>query len=655
MKKITLSVLSLLLIAAFNSVHASSIGDELSSKIDLIVSQDGSGDFTTVQEAINAVADSNSEQTIIFIRKGIYYEKVLVPYKKMNITLVGEDVDSTVITYDDDPEKVDGNTWGTYTMRVDAPNFTAINLTFENSAGDNGQALAFSSFGDKHLFYHCRFLGWQDTYFINFRCRNYMKDCFIEGSVDYIYGYGIGVYDSCQVHTIREGQSGVITAAATSRYNRFGLTFRDSRLTAVPGAPSFTLGRPWQGKPHVVFMNTYEPTNVNNAAWSNMNSGRDPLFAEYKCYGAGYRPGSRSTHPDYTGIQLSDEAAIKYQSIDTIFAAASFADEDEKELEEAEMYQPFYDANLRDLILEVMIGSRDTFPDIPKDDWMPRIDTNSFVKAVQSKFKHFMDSSNMDAPVIDSVYADGVIYDDFDPETINYLIESPEGQTTPIEFEIFLQNGHSEIKYPNALPDFTYLYVSSYDYTIKTKYTIFNSTDSAFWDADLSFLGFNRTDTIEIVPGVYTYDVVLEPEVSSVSSIQFNKSYKRSTVSASLPDVIPGKAELTVTSMSKTVEKVYTVNFTQKTAINNAETDLDEVIMYSPVEETATMNFSNPIDGVATIQLYDITGKVISIGSLETTYSEKNYHLNLSSISKGIYFYQVNYNKQQFGGKLIKR
>jgi hypothetical protein len=211
---------------------------------------------------------------------------------------------------------------------IDASDFTAVKITFQNTVKNdqtvaNQQAVALRTNGDRQSYYHCKLLGYQDTYYTYGLGRVYMKDCYIEGSVDFIFGQATVVFDSCELNLNRSG--GVYTAASTHVNSKFGYVLRDCELMTAEvgfdGGPvsSVYLGRPWQGNPKVVYIRCYEPSTIAATGWTSMNSGLNPLFAEYKCTGPGYKPGQRSTNMNYTGIQLTDEEMAAY-SLKNIFA-----------------------------------------------------------------------------------------------------------------------------------------------------------------------------------------------------------------------------------------------------------------------------------------------------------------------------------------------
>ena len=213
-----------------------------------IVASDGSGMHKTVQEAIDAVPQntSASNRWTIFIKAGTYRGRVYVQREKRFVTLVGEDASRTVITYNLNATMPgeDGRPIGTFrtpTVTIDADDFTAENLTFENSAGPVGQALALRVDGDRVVFRRSRFLGWQDTIFLN-RGRQYFEDCYVAGHVDFIFGGATAYFERCHLHSLRNGY---ITAASTPPEQRHGFVFVNGRITGEPDVRTY-LGRPWR-------------------------------------------------------------------------------------------------------------------------------------------------------------------------------------------------------------------------------------------------------------------------------------------------------------------------------------------------------------------------------------------------------------------------
>lgn len=262
---------------------------------DFTVAQDGSGDFTTVQEAINAVPDfRKANRTTILIRKGNYKEKVIIPECKINLSLIGED--GAVITYDDYASKLnrfgeEKSTSGSASCYIYAPDFIAENLTFENSAGPVGQAVACFVSGDRAIFRKCRFLGNQDTlYTYGYPTRQYYEDCYIEGTVDFIFGKATAVFNRCDIHSRGKGY---VTAPATPEDSRYGYVFHDCRLTAAEGVENVSLSRPWRPYAQAVFINCELGKHISPAGWDNWGKASNEQtvnYAEYNSKGPGANP-----------------------------------------------------------------------------------------------------------------------------------------------------------------------------------------------------------------------------------------------------------------------------------------------------------------------------------------------------------------------------
>jgi len=281
-------------------------------KYDVVVAQDGSGNYKTVQEAVNAVPNNRSERTVIFVKNGIYREKVSVPSTKLNLTITGEDVNKTVITFNDYNPKIIGidtiNTWTSYTFSVDAEGFVAENITFENSAGRVGQAVAVRVMADMVIFRNCRFLGNQDTLFAHGIGRMYFKDCYIEGTTDFIFGSAVALFENCIIHS---KINSYITAASTPQGNPYGYVFKNCTLTADTAATKVFLGRPWRAYAKTVFINCNMGAYIRPEGWNNWRSPdkeKTAFYAEYKSTGPGANPEGRVKWSK----QLTDTEAAEY-------------------------------------------------------------------------------------------------------------------------------------------------------------------------------------------------------------------------------------------------------------------------------------------------------------------------------------------------------
>jgi len=284
------AVFAVLLATGSGSVHAAN--QVPAFKPDAVVAADGSGTFTTVQAAINAAPQTTSaaKRWVIFIKAGIYRELVQVQREKRFVSLVGEDPARTVITYalNATMPGADGLPMGTFrtpTVWIDADDFAAENLTFENSAGPVGQALAVRVDGDRVVFRNCRFVGWQDTVLLN-RGRHYLAESFIAGHVDFIFGGATAYFDHCDVHV---WGNGYVTAASTPTDQPFGFVFADGSITGEPDARTY-LGRPWRDFAQVAFLRTTMSDVVRPEGWHNWDKPereRTARYAEWDSRGPG--------------------------------------------------------------------------------------------------------------------------------------------------------------------------------------------------------------------------------------------------------------------------------------------------------------------------------------------------------------------------------
>ncbi|WP_431884984.1 pectinesterase family protein [Micromonospora wenchangensis] len=300
-----------------------------------VVAPDGSGDFTSVQAAVDAVPTGNASRYTITIRPGTYRETVTVPAGKPYVSFVGSTGDprDVVIVYDNasGTPKPGGGTYGTSgsaSVTIDGNDFTARHLTFANDFDEAAhdyaaeQAVAVLTRADRLVFDDVRFLGNQDTLYHNSASvdavgRAYFRDCYVEGDVDFIFGRGTGVFDGCEIRSLDRGSTGnngYVTAASTMIGNPYGLLFTGCVLTTDAAATqSVHLGRPWHpggdvnAIGQVVFRDSVLGAHVKDSPWTDMSgfSWRDARFAEYRNSG----PGSTVTADR---PQLTDEQAPTY-------------------------------------------------------------------------------------------------------------------------------------------------------------------------------------------------------------------------------------------------------------------------------------------------------------------------------------------------------
>ncbi|WP_251047179.1 pectinesterase family protein [Hymenobacter sp. ISL-91] len=278
---------------------------------ELVVAPDGSGDFRTVQAAVDAVPDHSAASAVIRIKKGIYREKLVIPARKTHVTLIGEDRDQTIITYDDHSGANGIDTYSSHSVLVQGNDFRAENLTFRNTAGRTaGQAVALHIEADRATFRNCRIVGDQDTLFLaSAYTRQYFLNCHIEGTTDFIFGASTAVFDRC---TIVSKKNSHITAASTPPEQPYGFVFLDCRLTADSAlATNVSLGRPWRPAASVAYLRCELGPHIRPAGWDNWKNPENEKtarYAEYRSRGPGAQPARRVAW----SRQLSHKEATRY-------------------------------------------------------------------------------------------------------------------------------------------------------------------------------------------------------------------------------------------------------------------------------------------------------------------------------------------------------
>lgn len=281
----------------------------------LVIDRKGGGDFRTLQQAIEAVPENNSDRTFIRLESGVYMGQVIIPRNKPNITLVGADRQQSIVSYalsvhDPIPPGVSRRTAG-YGMVVDADGFQATNLTIRQISGDHGQAIALRLNGDRVVLSKCDLLGWQDTLRVE-NGRHYFNECRIEGRVDYIYGSATAVFKDCTLHT--KG-NGYVTAASTPQAKDWGFVFLSCTLTGTTPRSVF-LGRPWRPWSSVTYLNCHMADCIRPEGWDNWRNPENETtarYAEYQSTGPGAAPDSRVAWSE----QLSDAQASQ-ATVDSI-------------------------------------------------------------------------------------------------------------------------------------------------------------------------------------------------------------------------------------------------------------------------------------------------------------------------------------------------
>ncbi|MDQ3818548.1 MAG: pectinesterase family protein [Acidobacteriota bacterium] len=289
----------------------------LFAQTELVVAADGSAKYRSVQEAIMAVpAGSPNNPVIIHIKPGTYKELIYIQREKRFFRLVGENAEKTVLTFDLNANLTgrDGKPIGTFrtpSTQIDADDFTAENITFENSAGPVGQALAVRVDGDRVVFRNCRFLGWQDTVLLN-RGRQYFEDCYIEGHVDFIFGAATAFFERCHIHCLRDGY---ITAASTPDNQPYGFVFSHCKITGAAKVRTY-LGRPWRAYSSVIYLNTEMSEVVRPEGWHNWNFPEREKTARYAEFGStGPGANTRARVPWSKQLTKSEAAAITAENV----------------------------------------------------------------------------------------------------------------------------------------------------------------------------------------------------------------------------------------------------------------------------------------------------------------------------------------------------
>ena len=245
----------------------------------LIVAKDGSGDFTTVAAAIESCRAFMDYTVTIYVKKGVYKEKVIIPSWVENIELVGEDAEQTVITWADHANINKMGTFRTYTVRVDGNHITLRNLTIENNAPQLGQAVALHTEGDCLRVIGCRILGNQDTIYTGrANTRIYFEDCYIEGTTDFIFGPSTAWFENCEIRSLRDSY---VTAASTPADVPYGYIFNHCRLTAAEGVTKVYLGRPWRPYAYTLYMNCELGGHILDAGWDNWRNKKNEQTARY--------------------------------------------------------------------------------------------------------------------------------------------------------------------------------------------------------------------------------------------------------------------------------------------------------------------------------------------------------------------------------------
>ncbi len=281
----------------------------------ITVAKDNSGDYNSVQAALNSIPSGNKEHVIVFIKEGLYKEVVTVDATKENISFIGEGRDKSIISFDNHAGTIleNGdtlNTWTCASVFIYANDFHAQDVGFQNTAGFTaGQAVAVRVEGNRASFINCAFTGNQDVLFLSGSgVKHYFRDCYIEGTTDFIFGAATAVFKNCQIHSKKNSH---VTAASTNSIIPFGFVFFDCRLTADSNIKKVSLGRPWSPTASVTYLNSYIGSHIIPEGWNNWKNPANETtvrYAEYNNYG----PGASKQKRVSWSQQLSDEEAKKF-------------------------------------------------------------------------------------------------------------------------------------------------------------------------------------------------------------------------------------------------------------------------------------------------------------------------------------------------------
>lgn len=311
----------------------------------LTVAPDGTGDFTTIQAAVDAAPVGNRAPIIIRVRLGEYHEKLHI--NKDNLRIVGDAAERTILTYGDyakqtHPDGTEKGTFLSYTVIITGNNVEIENLTIRNDAGPGsevGQAVAVYAAGDRGVFRRCRMIAHQDTLFCGptmqkvadnalpyvlpvtsesvgdaglTNCRQYFEDCFIQGDVDFIFGPYRCWFERCTLFCNDRGApvNGFYTAANTPQEQPYGFVFHACALTG-DGCEDDTvyLGRPWRAFARTVFLACRMDGCVNPVGWEDW--GDKPVTWRYAEHGTwGSRADTAARHPGAARLTDAEAAAI---------------------------------------------------------------------------------------------------------------------------------------------------------------------------------------------------------------------------------------------------------------------------------------------------------------------------------------------------------
>jgi len=304
----------LTLIVFLGSLMTTHAKDQFDNPDTIVVARDGTGQFRNIDDALEVCRAFMDYHKVIYVKRGTYKEKLIIPQWLTNIEICGEDRDNTIITWDDHANirissssrgelgsspsgrlgGVPMGTFRTYTLKIEGSYITLTNITIENNSARLGQAVALHTEGDCLVFRNCRFLGHQDTIYTGIaRTRLYFINCYIEGTTDFIFGPSTAWFEQCHIHCKADSY---ITAASTPKDVHYGYVFNNCRIDCAPNVSKVYLGRPWRDYGYTLFMNCELPRQICPEGWHHWQKEREQTarYMEYNNRGEGAATNQRA-------------------------------------------------------------------------------------------------------------------------------------------------------------------------------------------------------------------------------------------------------------------------------------------------------------------------------------------------------------------------
>lgn len=286
---ITLTLLLLTIAQCFNGVSVNAATSKT-----IVVAKDGSGNYRTVQAAVNSIPRNNNRRVTIYIKNGTYKEKVRITQNM--VSLKGQSRNGVTITYNDHINEKKSSQYNeeTPTVKISGNNFYSENINYVNTAGQIERANALQITSDRNSFFNCKIIGGQDTLFLRGKgTRAYFENCYIEGDVDFIYGSMTAVFEKCEINS---NDGGYVTAPSTDQKQKFGFMFDQCRFTGRAKRGSVALGRPWRAYASTVLKNCQLGAHISPEGWNNWGNKaneKTARFMEYNSRGAGWNRSKR--------------------------------------------------------------------------------------------------------------------------------------------------------------------------------------------------------------------------------------------------------------------------------------------------------------------------------------------------------------------------